>query len=255
MYVISHLLQVNGAASCKRDRSCSPVQSIDFAKSSNVLTQGHTEPLYLNPIKAVKEINGVIIQPPYQPPMPGPSRYYLRNRCSYTGAYHQPVQSLPPPTLPFRPSSSNNLPKRPVLPQHNYYGQPDVSKPPTSISPSNKASEKPSTSSTSSMQASVPQRRPIDYLISTDHLSKMRNIVFLDLDNWPSFFHKLPCCLPDFTFVWGFYGGRNPWYAPMRLGVFREMRQKEQFYLNERCGTTKDAADFAIVLSVCNLLT
>lgn len=90
----------------------------------------------------------------------------------------------------------------------------------------------------------------VENLVSTTNLQRMKNIVFLDLDNWPSFFHKLPCCLPDLTFVWGFFGGKNMWMEPNRLAIFRQMKQKGLFYLNERCGTTKDAADFAIVLTV-----
>ena len=35
-----------------------------------------------------------------------------------------------------------------------------------------------------------------------------------------------------------------------RCFVFTEMKRNNQFYLHERCGVTKDAADFAIVLTV-----
>jgi hypothetical protein len=242
------------------------VQSIDFGKYSNVLTQGHVGQPYLNPVKAIDEMNGIQTRPPCPPPMHGPTRYFLRNRCIFTSANHQPSQALPQPNFPYRlttanqhayPSNQYQLPH-----QSNQYFRPavaSVSQQSTSnystYDPSQGCSTDSTSSAGTSVQSRVPARRSTEYLISTEHLSIMKNIVFLDLDNWPSFFHKLPFCLPDFTFVWGFYGGKNPWYAPMRLEIFRQMKQKEQFYLNERCGTTKDAADFAIVLAVCTFFT
>ncbi|KAL4219638.1 hypothetical protein ACF0H5_022210 [Mactra antiquata] len=87
-------------------------------------------------------------------------------------------------------------------------------------------------------------------LISTDNLKRMTNIIFLDLDNWPGFFTKLPRSLPDLTFIWGFFGGKNAWHEPGKCLVFRTMKQNGFFYLNDQCGRTKDAADFAIVLAV-----
>lgn len=45
-------------------------------------------------------------------------------------------------------------------------------------------------------------------------LSTMKLVIFLDLDNWPSFFKKLPRCLPDLTFVWAFWGGATYWREP-----------------------------------------
>lgn len=48
----------------------------------------------------------------------------------------------------------------------------------------------------------------------TKTLMVMNQIIFLDLDNWPSFFRKLPFCLPDLTFVWAFYGANTHWIEP-----------------------------------------
>lgn len=48
------------------------------------------------------------------------------------------------------------------------------------------------------------------------NLIKMKNIVLVDFDNWSSFFQKLTDCLPDKTFVWGFYGGCTVWKEPVR---------------------------------------
>ncbi|XP_052774975.1 E3 SUMO-protein ligase ZNF451-like [Mya arenaria] len=96
-------------------------------------------------------------------------------------------------------------------------------------------------------------RSPIDgpvNLISTAHLSQMTHIIFLDLDNWPCFFSKLPRILPNGTFVWGFKGGGNVWREPRFCNIFNMMKLNKMFYLHGQCGLTKDAADFAIVLTV-----
>ena len=50
----------------------------------------------------------------------------------------------------------------------------------------------------------------------TKKLLMMNQIIFLDLDNWSCFFRKLPFCLPDLTFVWGFYGGNTYWDEPKK---------------------------------------
>ena len=47
-------------------------------------------------------------------------------------------------------------------------------------------------------------------------LHEMKQIVFLDVDNWRNFFGRLPGPLPDKTFVWGFYGGATIWTEPRR---------------------------------------
>jgi hypothetical protein len=48
------------------------------------------------------------------------------------------------------------------------------------------------------------------------NLDQMNHILFLDLDNWPKFFQKLPRPLPNGTFVWAFCGGTNVWKEPVR---------------------------------------
>lgn len=45
-------------------------------------------------------------------------------------------------------------------------------------------------------------------------LGRMKQIVFLDLDNWPKLFNRLPGPMPDRTFVWAFYGGATQWREP-----------------------------------------
>ena len=57
-------------------------------------------------------------------------------------------------------------------------------------------------------------------LTSTEHLMRMKNIIFLDLDNFSGFFSKLPRRLPDLTFIWGFYGGKIVWREPDRFVHF-----------------------------------
>ncbi|KAL3868733.1 hypothetical protein ACJMK2_041503 [Sinanodonta woodiana] len=83
-----------------------------------------------------------------------------------------------------------------------------------------------------------------------EKLKTMKNIIFLDLDNWPSFFKKLHQCLPDKTFVWGFFGGTNEWKIPLNSAFFNIQQSRGLFYLNDRCGKTKNAADVAILYVV-----
>lgn len=89
-----------------------------------------------------------------------------------------------------------------------------------------------------------------DHLISTENLQKMKNLVLLDFDNFPQFFKVLPQCPSDHTFVWAFYGGDTVIARSLQTETYREMRQRGLVYISERCGKTKDAADFALVLTV-----
>ncbi len=84
----------------------------------------------------------------------------------------------------------------------------------------------------------------------TDYLAGMRQVVFLDLDNWSGFFSRLPGPMPDKTFVWAFYGGDMEWRAPDKLPAFMYTKERGLFHLHGKCGRTKDAADFALVLKV-----
>ncbi|XP_063404181.1 E3 SUMO-protein ligase ZNF451-like isoform X2 [Mytilus trossulus] len=91
-----------------------------------------------------------------------------------------------------------------------------------------------------------------DYSSITDpaYLKTMANIIFLDLDNWRGFFPKLPNRLPERFFVWAFYGGNTHWSEPYQCGAYEYQVRENRFYLHDRCGTRKDAADFAICLTV-----
>lgn len=51
--------------------------------------------------------------------------------------------------------------------------------------------------------------------VDQENLETMKHIIFLDIDNWPKLFQKLPTHLPERTFVWGFFGGANVWSEPM----------------------------------------
>lgn len=94
-----------------------------------------------------------------------------------------------------------------------------------------------------------------EQLSKTDpaNLIQMKNILLLDLDNWPKFFQKLTDCLPDKTFVWGFYGGNTVWKEPVRCPPFDYQKKNGRFHLHDRCGQSKDAADFAICITVGKL--
>ncbi|XP_058881002.1 E3 SUMO-protein ligase ZNF451-like isoform X3 [Acipenser ruthenus] len=80
----------------------------------------------------------------------------------------------------------------------------------------------------------------MDYLMTTTH------IVFVDLDNWPCFFSRLPGYLNQGIFVWGFQGGKNIWRAPDGCKVYNYLVNTGCFFLHPRCSDRKDAADFAI---------
>jgi hypothetical protein len=83
-------------------------------------------------------------------------------------------------------------------------------------------------------------------------LEHMRHIVFLDMDNWGGFWTKLPCCLPDRTFVWGFYGGNTQWSEP-NCQQFLYAKNLGLWHVHNKCSRRKDAADFAICLMVGKL--
>ena len=75
-------------------------------------------------------------------------------------------------------------------------------------------------------------------------------LIFLqvDFDNWKKLF-DLDVVLPEGTFVWGFHGPVNPLkskHSPMLLRLI----SKSCFYLHPQCGSSKDAADFALCCTV-----
>ncbi|XP_014351684.1 E3 SUMO-protein ligase ZNF451 isoform X1 [Latimeria chalumnae] len=91
-----------------------------------------------------------------------------------------------------------------------------------------------------------------------DYLRTMTHIVFVDLDNWPSFFKTLPGHLNQGTFIWGFQGwfssappkegGKANWKPPENCPVFNHLCNTGSFFLHPPCSNRKDAADFAICL-------
>ncbi|XP_043919279.1 E3 SUMO-protein ligase ZNF451 isoform X2 [Protopterus annectens] len=81
-----------------------------------------------------------------------------------------------------------------------------------------------------------------------DFLSTMTHIIFIDLDNWASFFNRLPKELNQGTFIWGFQGGKNNWRKPEKCHVYKYLKKIGCFFLHPRCSDRKDAADFAICL-------
>jgi hypothetical protein len=73
-------------------------------------------------------------------------------------------------------------------------------------------------------------------------------IIFVDLDNWAGVFKHLASSLPRGVFVWGFYGGKNNWHPPSCCKTFESLLAERGFYLHPKCGTRKDAADFALCM-------
>lgn len=48
-------------------------------------------------------------------------------------------------------------------------------------------------------------------------LSTMKNIIFLDLDNFSSFFQHLTTSLPEHTYILAFYGSNIQWKPPKKF--------------------------------------
>ncbi|XP_076189093.1 E3 SUMO-protein ligase ZNF451 [Aptenodytes patagonicus] len=79
-----------------------------------------------------------------------------------------------------------------------------------------------------------------------DYLSTMTHIVLVDLDNWGSLFSQLPANLNQGTFIWGFQGGYSNWKPPVQCKIYNYLKRIGCFFLHPRCGTRREAADFAL---------
>ncbi|XP_009871660.1 PREDICTED: zinc finger protein 451 [Apaloderma vittatum] len=79
-----------------------------------------------------------------------------------------------------------------------------------------------------------------------DYLSTMTHIVLMDLDNWGSLFTQLPASLNQGTFIWGFQGGYSNWKPPVQCKIYNYLKRIGCFFLHPRCGTRREAADFAL---------
>lgn len=80
-------------------------------------------------------------------------------------------------------------------------------------------------------------------------LSRMKHIIFLDLDNWRGIFKHVQHYFPTETFLWVFRGAQTKWFPP-KSDVYEKLVQDGCFFLNPKSGCTKQAADFALVLHV-----
>ncbi|XP_061846486.1 E3 SUMO-protein ligase ZNF451 isoform X2 [Colius striatus] len=87
---------------------------------------------------------------------------------------------------------------------------------------------------------------PDGELPDLDYLRTMTHIVLVDLDNWGSFFMHLPANLNQGTFVWGFQGGQSNWKPPVQCKSYNSLKRIGCFFLHPRCGTRREAADFAL---------
>ncbi|XP_054836322.1 E3 SUMO-protein ligase ZNF451 [Eublepharis macularius] len=92
-----------------------------------------------------------------------------------------------------------------------------------------------------------------DDLPDLDYLRTMTHIIMMDLDNWGNLFHQLPATLNQGTFIWGFQGGHNNWKQPVNCKMFNYLNRIGCFFLHPRCGTRREAADFAICVHVGRL--
>jgi hypothetical protein len=86
---------------------------------------------------------------------------------------------------------------------------------------------------------------------SLENLSTFSHIIFIDLDNWGKFF-SLPYPLPPKVFVWAFCGGQ--FGQSLKWSVhFRALLQEKRFFQHPKCGTSKNAADFALCVQAARL--
>ncbi|KAM8953053.1 E3 SUMO-protein ligase ZNF451-like [Pelodytes ibericus] len=85
-------------------------------------------------------------------------------------------------------------------------------------------------------------------LPDVDYLRTMTHIIFIDLDNWASFFTRLPDYLNQGTFVWGFQCENNNWKPPINCKIFKNLYNTGSFFLHPQCCNRKDATDFAICM-------
>ena len=100
-------------------------------------------------------------------------------------------------------------------------------------------------------------------------LSTMKHLIFLDLENFSSFFQHLTQPLPMLTYVMAFQGIHFQWKPPIKFhnddfllliskelsfvcshSIFDSLVKSKEFQLMYPSGSRHDAADFALVLSV-----
>ncbi|NXD81141.1 ZN451 ligase, partial [Halcyon senegalensis] len=93
---------------------------------------------------------------------------------------------------------------------------------------------------------SAHSEEPDGELPDLDYLSTMTHIVLVDLDNWGSLFTQLPANLNQGTFIWGFQGGYGNWKPPVQCKIYNYLKRIGCFFLHPRCGTRREAADFAL---------
>ncbi|KFV10476.1 Zinc finger protein 451, partial [Tauraco erythrolophus] len=107
-----------------------------------------------------------------------------------------------------------------------------------------KTRERPQKSSELKMHSFYPTED--GELPDLDYLRTMTHIVLVDLDNWGSLFTHLPANLNQGTFIWGFQGGYSNWKPPVQCKIYNYLKRIGCFFLHPRCGTRREAADFAL---------
>ena len=141
---------------------------------------------------------------------------------------HQPVPN--PKTIPKGPAPkvSPNLPSSshkprgpspgisPNLPGANHMTlqQTASTSKPNSTGPSTRASTTPPSETHSTLTSSSNKQGKEPPALKDLH--KMNHIIFVDFDNWCTFWQKLYQPLPENVFVWGFHGGATNWKEPVR---------------------------------------
>ncbi|CAF0889077.1 unnamed protein product [Rotaria sordida] len=86
-------------------------------------------------------------------------------------------------------------------------------------------------------------------LENLQRLSTMKNIIFLDLENFSRFFQHLTNQLPDYTYVIAFQASNIQWKPPKNDIIYENLLNLNNFQLMRPSGNRHDAADFALVLT------
>ncbi|KAK3698759.1 hypothetical protein QZH41_014519 [Actinostola sp. cb2023] len=104
-------------------------------------------------------------------------------------------------------------------------------------------------------QPTHPSRTTINSACAPPALEKLRamkHIVMIDLDNWRKILESDLTFSPS-TFVWCFHGGTTSWNPPPSSVLLRHLQDMDCFHLHPKCGTSKDAADFALCVQAGKL--
>ncbi|XP_053390415.1 uncharacterized protein LOC123545499 [Mercenaria mercenaria] len=154
-----------------------------------------------------------------------------RNSANFKNPNHTQEQVVPLPPLGTRQRQQPVYDNRPRNPNHT---QEQVVPLPPQGTPRR---QQPVYDNRPSVQTCDPLGRILQVMI------KIHAVLFIDLDNYSSFFSELEFkVLPEKLFIIGFSGGTSKWRPPHSCPAFNNHLGKGLFYL-QNCGMEKEATD------------